>query len=144
MLEHHDERGAVEDNSRPLKSQRLRRLATLSACVTVFTSAIQLGWMQCPFARWLRLPCPGCGTTRAALALARGDVEEAMRWNPASPALVPALAALLAYCAYHFVRDGRVCLDDVGPRRVSLAIALALTWIWALRWVGLFGGPVAI
>ncbi len=36
----------------------------------------------CPFHAWTGLPCPGCGTTRAALALAGGDLAGALALNP--------------------------------------------------------------
>lgn len=36
----------------------------------------------CPFRAWLDLPCLTCGTTRAALALARLDLLEALGTNP--------------------------------------------------------------
>jgi len=125
-------------------SSPTRRLAELVALGLAFGLAIRIGWLQCPSARWLGLPCPGCGTTRAALALARGKLTEAIHWNPAAPALVPAVAALLTYCAFHFVRDGRSRLNDAGPRRASLAVGAVLTLIWALRWLGMLGGPLSV
>jgi len=39
-------------------------------------------WWPCPFHRLTGLPCPGCGMTRAAVALVRGNLTEAMGWHP--------------------------------------------------------------
>jgi hypothetical protein len=48
----------------------------------------------CPFHALTGVPCPGCGTTRALLALVRGDVPAALAWNPA--ATVALLAGWIA------------------------------------------------
>jgi len=46
----------------------------------------------CPFRTISGIPCPGCGMTRAFLALAEGDFLGALRFNPLS---VPLFAALV-------------------------------------------------
>lgn len=41
------------------------------------------GWLPpCPLHTWTGWHCPGCGSTRAVLALARGDWREAWAMNP--------------------------------------------------------------
>lgn len=40
------------------------------------------GLPACPIRAWLGLPCLSCGTTRAALALARLDFVAALSFNP--------------------------------------------------------------
>jgi len=39
----------------------------------------------CPFAAWLSLLCPMCGTTRAIEAVLSGDLVQAFRLNPIFP-----------------------------------------------------------
>ena len=40
-------------------------------------------WLPvCAFKQWLGLPCPACGTTRSALALAHFDLTAALAVNP--------------------------------------------------------------
>ncbi len=43
----------------------------------------------CPFLHLFHLYCPGCGGTRAALALFRGDLIRALLSNPTVPLLIP-------------------------------------------------------
>ena len=43
----------------------------------------------CPSVRWFGIECPGCGLTRAFLALARGDVAVAWELHPWAFLLFP-------------------------------------------------------
>ena len=52
-----------------------------------------VGWLACPLRTLTGIACPGCGATRAGLALLRFDLGAALHWNPF---LVLALAALVA------------------------------------------------
>jgi len=87
----------------------------------------------CPFHALTGLPCPGCGATRAALALARGDVAQAFGWNPlvAAAFVLGGVACLLAPW---WVAAGRPlpALAPVLPRRARLALvaAVGVNWTW--------------
>jgi hypothetical protein len=48
----------------------------------------------CPFNAVTGLPCPGCGMTRAMLALGQGRLAAAAIFNPLAP---PLLAVMLAW-----------------------------------------------
>lgn len=49
-------------------------------------------WLpRCLLNEWTGLHCPGCGNTRAALELARGDVRDALRQNAFFVAALPFL-----------------------------------------------------
>ncbi len=49
--------------------------------------------IPCPFYEWTGLPCPGCGTTRMFLSLARLDLTAAFRYHPVM------LFGLFLWCA---------------------------------------------
>jgi len=48
----------------------------------------KLAWYPCPFHSITGVECPGCGMTRACIALARGDIGNALNYNPLSLGLV--------------------------------------------------------
>lgn len=78
----------------------------------------------CPFRALTGLPCPGCGMTRAFLALGRLDIAEAFSQNPLS---LPLAALLLLYLA------GRVPGFLRSARLQGAALAgVLLFWGWRL------------
>lgn len=83
------------------------------------------------------IPCPACGLTRATLAAAHLDFAAALRYHPLSLALMAATAAMMALAF--------VLSDGAWRRAVAIVTGgagVALVIVWALRFVGLFGGPV--
>src|SRR5262245_19726924 len=60
----------------------------------------------CLVAALLHVPCPGCGLTRAAFAMARGDLAHAVALQPLSVVIVPMLAWIAATHALRYVRTG--------------------------------------
>jgi hypothetical protein len=118
-----------------------------SWCVVLLPAA--LGWQRCVLAALLHVPCPLCGMSRAIALLASGRLRASLEMNALA---VPVLAGLLALVtvatvttyrvgtpfAVHRSRLGRAALAGLG---VAYAAAVGL---WALRWFGWFGGPVAV
>lgn len=78
-------------------------------------------------------PCPTCGTTRASLALLRGDLASAFLLNPLFISLL-ALAIPLAVIAA--VRPGfRSRLGRVTAGRgfaLALLVLMLINWVWVL------------
>jgi hypothetical protein len=95
-----------------------------------------------------RHPCPGCGLTRATLALLGGDLHEALHFHPLSPLIVPLVAAAFAYNAVSYVREGRWSATEGARGRWitagSLVLGALLLGVWIARFLGAFGGPVAV
>jgi len=107
------------------------------------------GAIRCPFAAMTHQPCPGCGSTRAVIALLHFHFGEALRFNPSAPIVAICVGVIAAEGLFRVVRDGHARdLALQGPGRwalrgLVLAVVLQLP-IWALRFFGLFGGPVPV
>ncbi len=107
------------------------------------------GVVQCPFAAMTHEPCPGCGSTRSVLALLHLHVGQAFFLNPSAPIVVASVSVIAAEGLYLVARDGHA--KDLAVRGASrwalraLVLATILQVpIWALRFFGLFGGPVPV
>lgn len=104
----------------------------------------------CPFAGWLGIPCPGCGLTRATVALVSGDWQTALRLHPLVGFVLPVLAWFAASALLGW--KGRAAQDAPTAHRwahrlgnwCGLALAVALLAVWGLRFAGYFGGPVPV
>jgi len=123
--------------------------AALAALVWIAAALpAALRWQQCGFARMFHIPCPGCGMTRAVTLLVAGDWRGSLHMHPlALPVLAAgatfALATVWTTYVYgwpmvHKSRLGRASLVGLG---VAYAASIIL---WALRWLGCFGGPVSV
>ncbi|MGK4004371.1 DUF2752 domain-containing protein [Sorangium sp. So ce1036] len=110
--------------------------------------AVACGVPLCPFAIVTRHPCPGCGLTRATLALAQGRVAEALRFHPLCPVVAPLVIAALAYNAAIYVKEGRIAaaesLQGAWVTRLGLALSAAMLAVWIARFFGAFGGPAPV
>lgn len=113
-------------------------------------SALSIGLVSgllpwaCPFLTLTGLPCPGCGLTRAARAVAQGDFAHATSTHPLIWLVAPALAALAVAEVVGVVRHG-TWGRAVGHRVVvpaALSLAGLLFAVWLLRFAGFCGGPV--
>ena len=86
----------------------------------------------CPFHALTGLPCPGCGATRAALALARGDLGGALAWNPlAALALIGGVLACALAPLWIAARGPVPRFAPALPARARLALVAALALNWA-------------
>lgn len=90
------------------------------------------GPTMCPFALATGMACPGCGMTRAAGHLLRGDLATAVSYHP----LVPLISAIAAVGWVWFLlrRRGRVQpLSNRLLNAVLIATAVALMAVWIAR-----------
>lgn len=90
------------------------------------------GTTICPIALLTGVACPGCGMTRAASALLRGDVDLALTYHP----LIPLIAALvIAGWVWSMLRRaGKV--SPIPNRVINLVLmgaGVSLVAVWILR-----------
>jgi hypothetical protein len=86
----------------------------------------------CPLRRWTGIACLSCGGTRAMLALARGDLPQALAFNPLVAAAAIAFVAGGLAAPVWIALGGRTpSLTSLSPRvRAAILAGVALSWIW--------------
>jgi hypothetical protein len=125
-----------------------RGLLTVAGLGAAF-ALLYAGAVPCVFARVLHLPCPACGSTRAVLALAHGDLEGVLRMNPLGPVAavllgffaVQAVASVLRRGDFQAVGEGP--LGAIAKRALAAVVVLEIV-LWIARFFGAFGGPVPV
>jgi hypothetical protein len=85
----------------------------------------------CLFRLGTGIPCPGCGLTRAFLALAAGDLGRSLVLHPLAPLF--AIEALLAWLLWGAHALGRLRRTAAPWDRLALAHAAALLALWIVR-----------
>ncbi len=105
--------------------------------------------LRCPFAETFHVPCPGCGSTRAVRALVRLDFASAAHFNPVAPFVFGLIGLIGARAIFLLAREGSTQRLGEGPfgkyifSGLFVAVAVEIV-VWALRVLGLFGGPVPV
>jgi hypothetical protein len=106
---------------------------------------------MCPMAGSFGVPCPGCGLTRATLALLHGDVRAALRFHPLVWLLTPLFVGFMAVAAWELFRDptrarapSSIRWHGRGTSTVALTVLMLTLGVWAARFAGYFGGPVPV
>jgi len=90
-----------------------KRRAAVVLCVGIAVAILVvllhrvLTAVPCPFRAVTGLLCPGCGNTGAALALLRGDIVTAFRYNALCFLEFAYIAWVLLSAVISFVRNGR-------------------------------------
>ena len=90
------------------------------------------GVTVCPFALFTGMACPGCGMTRAASSLIRGDFTTALGYHP----LVPLIAVLSigGWAWFLLRRSGRVePLPTRWVNTILIGTGVMLLGVWAAR-----------
>jgi hypothetical protein len=156
----------LEESSRHLASSSERRTGVVRRLLWVLVAAVPIAaafavnMPLCPMAGILGVPCPGCGLTRASLALVHGDFARAFHFHPLVFWVLPVYLFLVGGLLFGFVRGtpplpgGRASAArrDFSTwllfGRLTSALAaitiVLLVGVWIARFCGLFGGPVPV
>jgi hypothetical protein len=137
------------EHAAPPLPRRLTRAAAFAGAMLGFAWLLGSAHVPCGFATALHLPCPGCGSTRAMLSLAAGDLHGLVRYNPLAPFTTllvtvlagQALASVLATGTFRRVGDGALGL--VVARGV-IVVSIVQVVVWIARFGGFLGGPVPV
>lgn len=125
--------------------ERARRAGVVALAGALGVALLFSPVKLCLMALALRIPCPGCGMTRATMALLHGDIAHAFALHPLSPLIVPLAAGLLLSQGATYLRTGRTFETASVPRSIEVLAAALVTLlfvVWVLRFFGCFGGPV--
>jgi len=134
-----------------MDAPRARRTLVALGLVGAGLAFAFLGPPVCPTALFFGIPCPGCGLTRATLALLHGDVGTALRLHPLVLVLTPLFAYALGVSLVDYVRGvpaapARLSAWFSDRTRYGAAFALLVValGVWGARFAGYFGGPVPV
>lgn len=112
---------------------RLRPLAPAMAVCCVGL----LPFTTCLSKIFFGIPCPACGLTRAGLCILSGDAAGATRFQPLALPLLALFVAVVACAPFASEERWRALV-----RWSTASAGVGLVAVWALRFAGLFGGPV--
>jgi len=134
--------------SAPIAPNPWRRAANLGLIAVAFVLAFVLRIPLCPFAIITRHPCPGCGLTRAGVALLQGHLDEALHLHPLVIPIVPIVGLVVLQGSYNYIRYGRWYTFAFVQNRIvtvgAIVLGVVLMGVWLARFFGAFGGPVPI
>jgi hypothetical protein len=125
-----------------------RRAANVAGVAIAFALAFVLRIPICPFAIITRHPCPGCGLTRAGVALLQGHIHDAVHLHPLVIPVVPIVGLAVLHGTYNYIRYGRwYSFAFVQSRTMTIGtiiLGVAVIGVWIARFFGAFGGPVSV
>lgn len=105
-----------------------------AAILALFELASTLTRIGCPFRFLTGIPCPGCGMSRAALALVTGHVGAAWAYHPLVFVVIP-------YLIYLFLGSE----DTLRKRRIKNAVsAVVILGFLVLYVLRLASGELAV
>jgi hypothetical protein len=112
------------------------RASLLVALASVPLLAYWMRWPLCAAKSLFGVPCPGCGLTRATLALMMLEPGRALAFHPLVVLAVP----LIGWASLHFIRGGEQAAAARLPSWLVLGGFALLTAVWAIRLAGGLGG----
>jgi len=121
----------------PVSSRRHRRILLLSIgillALALYCVAAMSGYgLPCLFQRVTGLLCPGCGNSRAALALLKLDFAAAVSYNPLFPLEFFYLLWVYVHCCKAYLQGKPFSYKPPFPA-VDIALLAAIILWWIIR-----------
>jgi hypothetical protein len=127
------------------------RIAALFLCAGLVAIAVHSDFPLCPMASTFGIPCPGCGLTRATLALLHGNVRAALHFHPLVWLLSPLFIGFVGVAVLELLRDPSrprpkplVRWNSRGMNVAATLLLVLTLGIWLARFAGYLGGPVEV
>lgn len=117
----------------PVIRRRLLRLGLLTlglasaAAVFVLLAKAGIG-IGCPFHKLTGLQCPGCGNSRAAMALLRLDFAAAFSYNPTFPLQFGYLGWVYLSCCASYLKGKRFTYNPLVPALDVVLLVIFILW----------------
>jgi len=117
----------------PVIRRRLLRLGLLTlglafaAAVFVLLAEAGIG-IGCPFHKLTGLQCPGCGNSRAAMALLRLDFAAAFSYNPTFPLQFGYLGWVYLSCCVSYLKGKRFTYKPLVPALDIVLLVIFILW----------------
>lgn len=120
---------------------RWRRLLDAALPLSILLAMAAVEFPLCPTRLFVGVPCPGCGLTRATLAMLQLDLAAVWRFHPLAPVMAPVVGWFL----------GKPILEELGwipkhkvfvkiPNAVWLVLLVLFFGLYVARLGGLLGG----
>lgn len=106
-------------------------LLTLGVAAAGLACALLVLWglkIPCLFHTLTKLHCPGCGNTRAAMALLRLELGAMLHYNLMFPVQMLYVARVYILCAARYVREGKFAYHPKADWVDITFLALLVLW----------------
>lgn len=90
----------------------------------------------CPIFVLFKIPCPGCGMTRAVSLIVKGQIAASLRYSVLP---IPLLLAIIAYAVFYFINKD--LLDRLVKKYEKVIIAFSVI-IAAAVWIININNPL--
>ncbi len=95
----------------------------------------------CLFHNLTALPCPGCGLTRAWVAMAHGHFGASLVWHPLGPLLFVSALIYTFWSGWMALARPPFPLPARWQSRALVSFSLVMLTFWAARLAGVFPLP---
>ena len=107
-------------------------LGVLTAIAIFYVLAFSGIGIPCLFYKITGLLCPGCGNSRAAIALLQLDLRKALKWNLLFPLEFFYIAWVYCCCCRRYIKEGQFAYRP--PCLVwDLSVLIAVLLWWVIR-----------